>query len=279
MYKKIISVMMTLAVLSALLTGCGQKSERAAESPAAEQAACPLEDGIYTANFDTDSSMFHVNEACRGRGVLTVQNGEMTIHVSLAGTGILQLYPGLAEAAKQDEAGRLMPTTDQVTYSDGITEEVNGFDIPVPALDTEFDCALVGKKGTWYDHKVCVSDAKPYEEEAESSPLGQPSDGMTVEVVLSGGSGKTSVASPCILEQDETGAFWALVVFSSSNYDWMKLGEVQYEPVTRDPGSTFRIPVTMDADLPIQAQTSAMSTPHVIDYTLRFDSSTVKESQ
>ena len=47
-----------------------------------------LEDGTYTAEFDTDSSMFHVNEANDGKGVLTVKDGEMTIHVSLSGKGI-----------------------------------------------------------------------------------------------------------------------------------------------------------------------------------------------
>ena len=48
-----------------------------------------LEDGTYTAEFDTDSSMFHVNEANEGKGVLTVKDGEMTIHVSLSGKGFL----------------------------------------------------------------------------------------------------------------------------------------------------------------------------------------------
>ena len=36
----------------------------------------------------------------------------------------------------------LQPTKDTVTYPDGLTETVNGFDIPVPALDEEFDVAL-----------------------------------------------------------------------------------------------------------------------------------------
>ena len=31
---------------------------------------------------------------------------------------------------------------------------------PVEALDQEFDLALIGTKGKWYDHKVSVSDAK-----------------------------------------------------------------------------------------------------------------------
>ena len=47
---------------------------------------------------------------------------------------------------------------------DGMTEEVNGFDVPVPYLDAEFDLALLGKKGTWYDHKVSVSNPVRIEE-------------------------------------------------------------------------------------------------------------------
>ena len=41
----------------------------------------------------------------------------------------------------------LQPTTDTVTYSDGSTEEVYGFDVPVEALNQEFDLALLGTKG------------------------------------------------------------------------------------------------------------------------------------
>ncbi len=123
----------------------------------AGESSASLPDGIYYAEFSTDSSMFHVNEANNGLGVLTVQDGKMTIHVSLAGTSILNLYPGTAEEAQMDGAVLLQPTTDTVTYSDGTTEEVYGFDIPVPALDSEFDCALIGKKGVWYDHKVSVT--------------------------------------------------------------------------------------------------------------------------
>lgn len=117
-----------------------------------------LEDGTYQAKFNTDSSMFHVNEANEGMGTLTVKDGKMVIHVSLAGTGITNLYLGKADDAANNEADWLNPTKDTVTYSDGETEEVNGFDIPVEAIDTDFDCALIGKKGVWYDHIVSVSD-------------------------------------------------------------------------------------------------------------------------
>ena len=123
-----------------------------------EANADALENGTYAADFTTDSSMFHVNEAEDGKGVLTVKDGQMTIHVSLASENILNLFPGSAEDAKKDGAVLLQPTKDTVKYSDGTEEVVNGFDIPVPALDEEFPLALIGKKGNWYDHMVKVSN-------------------------------------------------------------------------------------------------------------------------
>ena len=196
MKKKIIALLGMTVMSCALVTGCGgsktpaAESEAATEAPAEEQegtdalteeqtsdeadaqeeteektATAVLEDGTYTAEFDTDSSMFHVNEACEGKGTLTVKDGIMTIHVSMPSKNIVNLYPGLAEDAQKEGAELLQPTTDTVTYSDGMTEEVNGFDVPVPALDEEFDLALIGTKGTWYDHKVSVSNPEKIEEQ------------------------------------------------------------------------------------------------------------------
>ena len=123
-----------------------------------ESTVGTLEDGTYTAKFDTDSSMFHVNEADEGRGILTVQDGKMTIHISLVSKKIVNLFVGTADDAQKDGADILEPTTDTVKYSDGTSEEVYGFDVPVEALDEEFDLAILGTKGEWYDHKVSVSD-------------------------------------------------------------------------------------------------------------------------
>ena len=131
---------------------------------AALAETAPLEDGVYTASFTTDSTMFHVNEALDDKGTLTVKDGEMIIHVTLASKSILNLFPGLAEDAKKDGAVLLQPTTDEVTYPDGMTDEAYGFDVPVPVIGEEFDLALIGKKGKWYDHKVMVSDPVPAEE-------------------------------------------------------------------------------------------------------------------
>ena len=75
----------------------------AAEDTAEEKAdgEAVLEDGLYTAEFHTDSSMFHVNEANEGLGILTVKDGKMTFHVSLASQSIVNLFPGIAEDAQK----------------------------------------------------------------------------------------------------------------------------------------------------------------------------------
>ncbi len=151
--KWLILALVILVALTAL-GGCGGD----------ETDANALADGVYTADFNTDSSMFHANEACEGKGTLTVKDGEMMLHISLPSKSVQNLYPGLAADAEKEGAELLQPTIDTVTYSDGMSEEVHGFDVPVPALDEEFDLALIGTKGTWYDHKVSVSNPEKVEE-------------------------------------------------------------------------------------------------------------------
>lgn len=158
--KKIALFSATILSCSILISGCGNTNT---DTNTNINTGTVLEDGVYSADFNTDSSMFHVSEACDGKGVLTVEDGSMTIHVSLASKNILNLYPGLAEDARKEGAELLEPTVDTVTYEDGISEEVYGFDVPVPALDEKFDLALVGTKGTWYDHKVMVSNPEKTE--------------------------------------------------------------------------------------------------------------------
>ena len=131
----------------------GDKGSDAASS--SEKA--DVKDGEYQAKFTTDSSMFKVNDEYKDMGTLTVKNGDMTIHISLQSENIVNLFPGTAADAEKSGAKLLEPTKDEVKYSDGTTETVNGFDVPVPYLDREFDLALLGKKGKWYDHKVSVS--------------------------------------------------------------------------------------------------------------------------
>lgn len=239
----------------------------------------PLPDGIYKADFDTDSSMFHVSEACDGKGTLSVENGKMTIHISLTSKKIINLYPGLAENAEKDEAGLLMPTEDTVTYSDGMTEEVYGFDVPVPALDKEFDLALLGIKGKWYDHKVIVSNPEPLQgAAAQAVNVRELKDGnYTIEFTFEGGSGRAKLLSPAIITVSGA-AVTATVQWNSPNYDYMVVDGEKYLPVNTDGNSVFEIPVhAFDEPMNVIGDTVAMSTPHEIEYTLTFHSDTVKE--
>lgn len=130
----------------------------APHSDAAAAGTSVLPDGTYTVNFVTDSSMFRVNDAMKGKGTLTVLKGGMTVHVSLVSKKIVKLYMGTAKEAEKAQDGFLEPTTDTVVYDDGMTEEVYGFDIPVEQLDQDFALAILGTKGKWYDHMVSVTD-------------------------------------------------------------------------------------------------------------------------
>ena len=291
--KKLQIVSITLAAL--LLAGCGAAesavpaSESASEAastvetaPAAESesetpaAEAALPDGVYTADFNTDSSMFHANESCDGKGTLTVADGQMTMHVSLQSKKIVNLYLGMAADAADHEADWLQPTTDTVTYSDGTSEEVYGFDIPVAAVDTDFQLATLGTKGTWYDHTVSVANAEPADETAAEAPA----DGSyTCAVTLEGGSGRATVESPATLTVAD-GAMTATIVWSSPNYDYMLIDGEKYLPINTEGNSTFEIPVAaLDTALAVTADTVAMSTPHEIDYTLTFASATLAAAE
>ena len=147
------------AATSAAETGAEETSNEAETFDTA--ATQVLADGVYLADFTTDGSMFHVNETKDGKGILTVKDGEMTIHIVMPSKNVVNLFRGSAEDAQKDGAELIQPKVEEVTYSDGTTEEVNSFDVSVPYLNQTFDLALVGTKGKWYDHKVSVSNAVP----------------------------------------------------------------------------------------------------------------------
>jgi len=99
-----------------------------------------------------------------------------------------------------------------------------------------------------------------------------------VEATLEGGSGKASVESPMQINVIE-GKISAVVVWSSPNYDLMVVNGEEHRPVPRTGNSTFQIPLAeLVEDLPVQAETTAMSEPHMIDYTIHFDLSTLKQA-
>ena len=236
-----------------------------------DQETAELADGIYTAEFTTDSSMFRINEAYENKGILTVENGEMTIHITLISKKILNLYPGLADDAAKEGAELLIPTEDTVTYNDGMTEEVYGFDVPVPALKTEFDLALIGTKGKWYDHNVSVSNPVPLEDDEQVKDAVSLEDGTySMEITFEGGSGKAEILSPVIVTVAD-GKTTATVQWSSPNYDYMIVDGEKYLPINTEGNSIFEIPILIfDEPMDVIGDTVAMSKPHEIEYTLTF---------
>ncbi len=176
---KKIAVLCLVGIMGASVAACGSSNNSAdtentqeenaedandtEETDEAEEAVKPvedaaLEDGIYTVDFTTDSSMFHVNDEYNGKGTMIVSGGAMTVHIVMPSQNIVNLYLGTAEEAQQEGAELIEPGLETVEYSDGTSEDVYAFDVPVPVLDEEFDLALIGTKGKWYDHKVSVSN-------------------------------------------------------------------------------------------------------------------------
>ena len=147
-------------------------------------------------------------------------------------------------------------------------------------MDTDFQLAILGTKGTWYDHTVSVRNAEPKTEDAAAETAAVPADGSyTCAVTLEGGSGRATVESPAALTVAD-GTMTAVIVWSSPNYDYMLIDGEKYLPTNTEGNSTFEIPVAaLDTALAVTADTVAMSTPHEIDYTLTFDSTTLTPAE
>lgn len=233
-----------------------------------------LKEGTYAIDVLSSSSMFRIID-CQ----LTVADGEMSAVMTLSGDGYLKLFLGTGEeAAAADEA-------------DCITFELNDdgkqmYEVPVEALDMGIDCAAFSKKKEkWYDRELVFSAASLPQEAfddalvvtAEDLAL---EDGVyTIDVALEGGSGKASVESPAELTVSD-GAATATIIFSSSHYDYVLVDGEKYLTVNTEGNSAFEIPVdAFDFKMPITADTTAMSTPHEIDYTLYFDSATIEKAE
>lgn len=126
-------------------------------------------------------------------------------------------------------------------------------------------------------------DPQP-EPEPEPAPAPEPAETVpedgtyTAAVTLEGGTGRATIKSPAVLHC-ENGRFRAVIVWSSPNFDYMKVDGEKYE-LTSEPGgnSTFEIPVSaFDQKLDVIADTVAMSEPHEVEYTLYFDSATLQK--
>ena len=233
--------------------------------------ASSLLPGEYPVVMKSSSSMFKP-EAC----LLTVADGQLTVLLDMRSDSYAYLYPGTAlEAASASEADYLVPTPrEEGGYS---------FVLPISALDEELKCAAYSrKKELWYDRTLLFrADSLPLEAFVEGlyptvESLGLEDGQYTVEVTLRGGSGKSSVQSPALLKVRD-GLATAQILWSSSNYDYMKVDGEQFFPLSLENGSCFAIPVAVfDRAIPVLADTTAMSEPHEIAYTLHFAADSIQ---
>lgn len=96
-----------------------------------------------------------------------------------------------------------------------------------------------------------------------------------IDVRLEGGTGRSAIASPARLVAED-GGLTLEVVWSSDSYDLMVVDGREFAPVSTKNGATFEIPVeSADATVDVQARTTRMSTPHLIDYAIVLDGSSL----
>ena len=113
----------------------------------------------------------------------------------------------------------------------------------------------------------------------EASEMNLADGEYTVEVTMEGGSGRASIQSPTELTI-ENGQAQAEIVWSSSHYDYMMVNGDKYLPVNTEGNSTFEIPVSVfDEPMTVIGDTTAMSVPHEVEYTLTFASESVASVQ
>lgn len=295
--KKLTSAALILALL--LTVGCGkssESSESAATATTAENTVAvagenetvpdelvipedmtpvtgsQIKDGTYDIKVDSSSSMFKITSCS-----LTVENGEMTAVMTMSGQGYLYVFMGKGEDASDES--KYIP----------FVENENGehtFTVPVEALNKAIDCsAFSKKKEQWYDRTLLFNasslpaDAFKDGEITSVESLGLTDGTYMIDVTLEGGSGKATVQSPAEMIV-ENGSASAVIIWNSPNYDYMIVDGNKFEFSGDGENATFTIPVIgFDYKMPVTADTTAMSKPHEIEYTLFFDSSTIKSNE
>ena len=264
-------------------------------------SADKVKEGTYEIDAESSSSFFKL-----GKTTLTVKDGQMTATVAFDSKSYPLLYMGTGEQAVS------APYEDYIEF-DG---DAWTFTVPVTALDAEIDCAAYSKrKKQWYDRKLMfyaatlpkdalLVDLPEYGDPVEASgastaktatdvalgkkgnenpetgavPIDMPDGTYSIEVNMTGGSGRASVSSPTWLIVED-GYAYARLLWSSSYYDYMIVDETRYDNLTNDgSNSTFKIPIlAMDEEIPVVADTTAMGDPVEIEYFLTFYSNTVDD--
>ena len=268
-----------------------------------------VEDGTYQIEVESSSSMFRIVAA-----QLEVAGDEMTATMTLSGTGYLKLFMGTGEEALEASEEAYIPFVEDETGAYTYTVPVSALDTEIDCAayskrkETWYDRTLVFLSSSLPEGVVSVSETEGSTEDGETTeastedgaadnnieeipaakvthPDWMPvnldvQDGTyTMEVSLTGGSGKATIVSPAtIVVADETAT--ATIEWSSPNYDYMIVNGQTYLPVQTEGNSVFEIPIlALDQEIPVIGDTTAMSKPHEVEYMLTFDSDTVQPAK
>ena len=244
-------------------------------------------DGTYDVETTSSSTMFNIIDA-----KLQVVNGEMIAKITLSGTGYDYLYNGKGSDAANDEDGWIPFSVNE----DGKYEYI----VKVPALDTLIDIAAHSvTKDQWYDRQITFksegmtesdwngvdpgnngntdpNNGNPDQEsqhQSDSSGSTSSVDNSTTlpdgvytpdKFSFSGGTGKVNITCTKITVSD--GQAYATIVFDSGYYNYVKAnGNIYYGDQTSTT-STFVIPVELNTNNRILANTTKMTNAHEVEY-------------
>lgn len=265
-----------------------------------------VKNGTYSVDVESSSSMFRVIKAR-----LTVKDGQMEAAITLSGTGYLKLFMGTGkEAAASDESeyiGFQEDGSGQYTYTVPVKALDKGLDcaafskrkekwydrkilfdasslpedallVDLPDYDAIEAAMKVQKNGSQSAEQEAVRQTTDLESREPVSPMDMDiEDGeYAIEVDIAGGSGKATIASPTILIVKD-GKAYARIQWSSSNYDYMIVGNRKYLNLSEEGrNSVFEIPISiMDIKMSVIADTTAMGTPHEVNYSFTFYSASI----
>ncbi len=273
--------------------------------------ASSITDGIYTVDVTSSSVYFKIVD-CQ----LEVKGDEMNAVMTISSESYLYIYPGTKEEAEAADVSSYTDhgetENDQYTFTyevSALNQELpcaayskrrkkwydrmilfEADSLPEGALSFELpDYDFIEKAVTYYEdeHENLSEDEEDTTLTASdpNDPALDPTEPMdvdlddgeySIEVSMTGGSGRASISSPTLLTVKD-GQAYARIVWSSSYYDYMIVGGKKYMNENDDGGtSTFTIPISdMDRSFPVIGDTTAMEDPVEIDYQLTFYSDSI----
>lgn len=240
MNKKWIACFLCLALVLSCLAGCSSKKETPAE---------PEE--TITAETETGSEENAPQEEATEQAEEPQQSEEQPQSEEPAATQEQPQQTASAEQPKTETPAVQQPAENEPSPAPAQTT-VPAEETPSPAPAEETPA--------------------PAEEPAQGIPDGT----YSIDIGFSGGTGKARIQSPVTLYV-KGGTYTAKVVWTSVNYDYMKVNGTKYNNENNGGNSTFTIPVpALDTYFTVIGDTVAMSSPHEIEYTLYFDSTTIR---